>query len=96
MKSRVVLISALLAFVCGTAQADVITVRQPTIIRGSSQHCHAKQPHVINVRQALKNSNGNICKCVAGFRHAHRERITSITNVIVIARRRERVYIKFN
>jgi hypothetical protein len=98
MKYGVALISALLASFSGTANAEIIfangkhSARQPTIIRGAPHRCHAKRPLVINVQDSLKNAGRNVVQCAPKIKTAQHSR--SIVNIIVIAGRHERLYIK--
>ena len=99
MKSRVLWISALLASLGAGAQADTIalggkSVHQPTLIRGAPLRCHEKRPLIINVQASLQNRDKNVQKCETEFRPTHSDRAHFITNIIVIAGRHERVYIK--
>ncbi len=100
MKSRVVLITVLLAAFGSTAQADTFSVGgkhsagQPTIIRGAPLRCEVERPLIINVRQALRHPDRDFQKCEVQFRRKHNHHAYSITNIVIIAGRHDRRYIK--
>jgi hypothetical protein len=99
MKLSVVLVTALLASLSGTAQADTIHVGskhvagQPTIMRGAPLRCHASRPLIINVREALKHPERTIQKCEAQFKRVDRGNSYTNINIVVIAGRHKGHYI---
>lgn len=94
------LASAVFAFTSLTAKAEIISVRDvvatraPTIMRGAPVRCHGSQPVVIKVRSSIKRAQSAKSNCVTNLPIA--AEVVHVTNIVIIARRHERVYINFN